>query len=394
MLSRFDALDPSVLENPYPAYARLREAGPLCRMGPGAFGVTRHSDVLALQRDPRLGSEFPEQYHHMSVGAGPAGSFFQRIMLYRDPPDHTRLRKLIGKAFTPAVVRRLRAHIEELVERLMAPALASGRCDVVSTLAYPLPVMVISKLMGIPPAAHDDVRRHSIRLGRAFSAIVPEPARGEADVAVRWLRDYIGRLLDERKTTPGDDLLSGLLRAEEDGDTLTHEEIVDNTVFSFFAGFETTVHLITNGFALLLRHPDQLERLRQDPSLVPAAVEEFLRYEAPIQGTARLVHEPLTIGGHTVRAGRVLVLMLGSANHDEAVFDDASRLDIGRQPNPHVTFGGGGHLCLGAFLARVEGQVVFDWLLRHTSVLKPAGDPVRELDTPFRAYASVPVALG
>jgi cytochrome P450 len=276
----------------------------------------------------------------------------------------------------------------------MAPAIAAGRCDVVSALAYPLPVMVISKLMAIPPAAHDDVRRHSIRLGRAFSAIVPEAARGEADAAVRWLRGYLGRLLDERRAAPGDDLLSDLLRAEEDGDTLTREEIVDNTVFSFFAGFETTVHLITNGFALLLRHPEQLERLRADSRLVPAAVEEFLRFEAPIQGTARLVHEPVAVGGRTVRAGRVLVLMIGSANHDEAVFTDPQRLDVGRAPNPHLTFGGGGHLCLGAFLARTEGQVVLEWLLRRTTALRAGGDPVRELDTPFRAYASVPVALG
>jgi cytochrome P450 len=394
LLPRYDALDPEVIEYPYPAYARLREESPLCRFGPGAYGVTRHSDVIALQRDPRLGSEFPEQYHHMSVGDGPASAFFQRIMLYRDAPDHTRLRKLVGKAFTPATVRRLRSHIEELVSQLMAPALGAGKCDVVSTLAYPLPVLVISKLMGIPPAAHDDVRRHSIRLGRAFSAIVPASARGEADEAVRWLRDYIGQLLEERRAAPGDDLLSDLLRAEEDGQKLTHEEIVDNTVFSFFAGFETTVHLITNGFALLLRHPEQLERLRRDPSLVASAVEEFLRFEAPIQGTARLVHEPVTVGGHKVRAGRVLVLMLGSANHDESVFTDPGTLDVGRTPNPHVTFGGGGHLCLGAFLARTEGQVVFEWLLRNTSTVKAAGEPVRELDTPFRAYSSVPIALG
>ncbi|WP_020519528.1 cytochrome P450 [Catelliglobosispora koreensis] len=393
MLPRFDALDPAVLEYPYPAYAKLRAEGPLCRFGPGAYGVTRHADVLALQRDPRLGSEFPDQYHHLSVGDGPASAFFQRIMLYRDPPDHTRLRKLVGKAFTPAVVRRLRAHIETLVEELMAPALKAGGCDIVSTLAYPLPVLVISKLMGIPPNAHDDVRRHSIRLGRAFSAIVPQNAREEAHEAVRWLRTYIGQLLDARRENPGEDLLSDLLRAEDDGDTLTHEEIVDNTVFSFFAGFETTVHLITNGFALLLRYPEQLERLRRDPSLVPAAVEEFLRFEAPIQGTARLVHEAVEIGGHKVRAGRVLVLMLGSANHDETVFDNPEQLDVGRAKNPHTTFGGGGHLCLGAFLARTEGQVVFEWLLRHTTQLKAAGDPVREIDTPFRAYESLPVAL-
>lgn len=390
---RFNALDARVLHDPYPTYAQLRQAGPLCRFGPGSWGVTRHADVVALQRDPRLGSEFPETYHHMSTGDGPASAFFQRIMLYRDPPDHLRLRRLVGGAFTPAIVRSMRTHIEQLVEDLMAPALAAGECDIVSQLAYPLPVLVISKLMGIPVQARDDVRAHSMRLGRAFSAVVPEHARAGANESVQWLRAYIGSLLDERRREPGDDLLSQLLRAEQDGDRLTTQEIVDNTVFSFFAGFETTVHLITNGVAALLRYPDQWQRLREEPALVTSAVEEFLRYEAPIQGTARFVREPVQIHGQTIRAGRVLVLMLGSANHDEDVFFQPDQLDIARAPNPHVTFGGGAHLCLGAFLARTEAQVVFEWLLRRTRTLKPAGPPVREVDTPFRAYAHVPVAM-
>ncbi|MFF5176438.1 cytochrome P450 [Micromonospora sp. NPDC000316] len=390
---RFDALDPAVLEDPYPTYAQLREAGPLCRIGPGSWGVTRHADVVALQRDPRLGSEFPEPYHHLSVGEGPASQFFQRIMLYRDPPDHVRLRRLMGGAFTPAVVRRMRGYIEQTVDQLLTPALETGTCDVVRDLAYPLPVLVVSTLMGIPPEAHDDVRQHAMSLGRAFSAIVPEASRGAAHESVEWLRKYIGGLLDERRAAPGDDLLSALLQAEDDGDRLSHDEIVDNTVFSFFAGFETTVHLITNGFAALLRAPDQFALLRANPGLVPSAVEEFLRFEAPIQGTARLVREPVQIGSRTVRAGRVLVLMLGSANHDEAVFRSPGTLDVTRDPNPHVTFGGGGHLCLGAFLARTEAQVAFDWVLRRTRSVEQAGELVRETDTPFRAFANVPLAV-
>jgi hypothetical protein len=390
---RFDALDPAVRDNPYPTYAELRRAGPLCRFGPGSWGVTRHEDVVALQRDPRLGSEFPEQYHHMSVGPGAASAFFARIMLYRDPPEHRRLRRLMSQAFSPAVVRKLRSHIEELVEQLLAPGLDGGQCDIVHQLAYPLPVLVISKLMGIPPQAREDVRKHSMNLGRAFSAIVPETARAEADEAVVWLRGFIGGLLDERRANPGTDLLSNLLAAEDAGDTLTHDEIVDNTVFSFFAGFETTVHLITTGFAALLQNPDQLRRLQADPTLVPTAVDEFLRYDAPIQGTARMVNEPVQIGSRTIRAGRVLVLMLGSANHDERVFTDPGRLDVGRVHNPHVTFGGGGHLCLGAFLARTEAQVVFEWVLRRLKTFEGAGELVRQVNTPFRAFESVPILM-
>ncbi|HEU4421193.1 MAG TPA: cytochrome P450, partial [Pilimelia sp.] len=373
---RFDALDPAVIEDPYPTYARLREAGPLCRFGPGGWGVTRYADVVALQRDPRLGSEFPEDYHDMSVGPGPASAFFQRIMLYRDPPEHLRLRRLMGKAFSPATVRRLRGHIEFLADQLLDPVLERGRMDVTTDLAYPLPVLVICRMMGIPPQARDDVRQRAMDLGRAFTAIVPPEGRAAAHEAVDWLRGYLGELLEERRRHPSDDLLTALLSAEEEGDTLTHDEIVDNTVFAFFAGFETTVHLITTGFAALLRFPDEARRLYADPSLVPTAVEEFLRYDAPIQGTARLVREPIEIGGRTIRPGRVVVLMIGSANHDEREFTDPDRLDVGRSPNPHLTFGGGSHLCLGAFLARMEGEVLFDRVVRRLGAIEADGEPV------------------
>jgi cytochrome P450 len=391
--AKFDAFDPAVLHDPYPTYAALRAAGPLCRFGPGSWGVTRHADVVALQQDPRLGSEFPREYHELSAGAGPASEFFARIMLYRDPPEHRRLRQLMGRAFSPAVVRQMRNHIGELVDQLLAPGLSAGRLDVVPDLAYPLPVLVVCRMMGIPAEARDDVRRHAINLGRAFSAIVPLEARQGADEAVRWLRGYLGDLLEQRRRRPGTDLLSRLLTAEDDGARLSADEIVDNTVFSFFAGFETTVHLITTGCAELLNHPDQFDRLRADPSLVPTAVDEFLRYDAPIQGTARLVREPIELAGRKIRAGRVLVLLLGSANRDERVFTDPDRLDVGRTPNPHVTFGGGAHLCLGAFLARLEGAVVFDRLARRLTAMEPAAAAVRQTDTPFRAFATVPMTV-
>ncbi len=393
MLPRLDPADPVLLADPYPTYMRLRAAGPLCRFGPGSFGVTRHADVVALQKDPRLGSEFPDEYHRFSVGDGPASAFFSRIMLYRDAPEHLRLRRLVGKAFTPAVVRRLRSYIESLVDELMTPALHRGHTEVVADLAYTLPVRVVCTLMGIPPEARDEVRRYAIDLGRAFSAIVPADSRPAADRAVRWLRGHIGSLLDQRAERPADDLLSRLLTAEDGGDSLSRDEIVDNTVFAFFAGFETTVHLITTGYVALLDNPDQWARLRADPGLAGSAVEEFLRYDAPIQGTARLVREPVEVGGRKIRAGRVLVLLLGSANRDERAFADPDRLDVAREPNPHVTFGGGSHLCLGAFLARMEGVAVFSWLASRVARIEPSGDVVQRTDTPFRAHARVPVAL-
>jgi cytochrome P450 len=390
---RFDALDPAVIDDPYPIYARLREAGPLCRMGPASFGVTRYADVAALMRDPRLGSEFPPEYHRMSVGDGPAAEFFHRIILYRDPPAHTRLRRLMSKAFSPGLVRGLAGHIGELVDELLAPARQTGRLDAVDDLAFPLPVLVVCELMGIPRADRSEVRPHALNLSKAFAAMVPEADRGAADTSVRWLQSYLTDLLAQRGRKPGRDLLSLLLQAREDGQKLTDEEIVDNAVFSFFAGFETTANLLASGCAALLEWPDQLARLRADPTLVPAAVEEFLRYDAPIQGTARLVLQPVQVGDRTVRPGRVLVLLLGSANRDGRQFTEPDRLDVGRDPNPHVSFGGGLHHCMGAALARVEGEVAFRRLLDTFALLEPAGPARRRTNTTFRAYASVPVTV-
>ncbi|WP_055483312.1 cytochrome P450 [Sphaerimonospora mesophila] len=389
---RFDALDPEVAADPYPVYRELRRAGPLCRMGPGSFGVTRYDDVVRLMRDPRLGSRFPESYHRMSAGDGAAGAFFGRIVLYRDPPEHTRLRRLIGKAFSPSLVRAFRPDLERMVDRLLDPVAARGSFDAVADLAFPLPVMAVCALMGIPEADHELIRPHAVDLGKAFAAIVPDADRPAADAAVAWLRGYLGEMLDRRRSSPGDDLLTRMLQAEEGGDRLSHEEIVDNAVFSFFAGFETTTNLIATGCAALLDHPGQQRLLRADPGLVPRAVEEFLRYDSPIQGIARMVREPVEVGGRTIRAGRVLILLLGSANRDPSRFDDPDELLVARDPNPHLAFGGGTHTCLGAALARVEADVVFRALLRRFRVLAPAA-PATRRDGTFRAYARVPIEV-
>ncbi|MEZ0073197.1 cytochrome P450 [Planotetraspora sp. GP83] len=388
---KFDAREPAVLADPYPTYRDLRAAGPLCRMGPASYGVTRYDDVAALLRDPRLGSEFPEQYHRMSAGDGPAGRFFSRIILYRDPPAHTRLRRLIGKAFSPSLVRRTRPRIERMVDALLDPAAERGAFDAVTDLAFPLPVMVVCALMGIPESDDALIRPLALDLSRAFAAIVAEPDRAAADVAVEGLRAYLGDMLARRRADPGDDLLSLLLAAEEDGARLSHDEIVDNAVFAFFAGFETTTNLISTGCAALLDHPDQQKLLRDDPDLTPGAVEEFLRYDSPIQGVARLVREDVEVGGRAIRAGRVLVLLIGSANRDPARFDDPDGLRVDRSPNPHLAFGGGTHLCLGASLARVEADVAFRALLRRFGPLSPGAPPVRETGGTLRSYASVPV---
>jgi len=390
---RFDPSDPAIRADPYPVYAALRSAAPVCRGGPAQLVVTRYHDVAALLRDPRLGNEFPEEYHVFSAGDGEASEFLRRIVLHRDPPAHTRLRRLMGQAFSPSLVRAMRARIAELVAEILAPALDRGQFDAVADLAFPLPVHVVCELTGIPSADRDEVRPRAFDLGLAFSMNVPPADRARANAAVTWLRRYIAELLKERQRVPGDDLLSQMVVAQEHGERLTHDEIVDNVVFLFFAGFETTMNMLATGCAALMDHPGELARLRADPSLAQTASDEFLRFDAPIQSRIRLVLAPVEVGGRTIRPGRVLFLLLGSANRDERQFADPDRLDIGRRPNRHLSFGGGIHHCLGAALARIEGEVVLEHFVRRFARLEPAGPPVRQVDSAFRGYASVPIAL-
>jgi cytochrome P450 len=389
----FDPTDPAVVADPYPTYRELRAAGAVCRGGPGQWVVPGYAEVATLLRDRRLGNDYPAEYHEYSSGNGPAKDFFRRIILDRDPPEHTRLRRLMGKAFSPALVRTMTDHIGRLTDDLLDRVADRGRFDAVPDLAFPLPVLVVCALLGIPPKDRELVRPRAIDLCKGFATVVPEAERAVVDDAVRWLREYVTGLLDRRRAHPSDDLLSAMLAAQEDGDVLGTSEIVDNAVFLFFAGFETTVNLIASGCSALLTHPDELARLRADRSLVPSAVEEFLRYDAPIQFTARLALDQLEIGGHTIRKGRVVVLLLGSANRDERQFERPDRLDVGRTPNQHVAFSVGAHHCLGAVLARVEGRVVFERLLSRFASLEAAGPALRRTDTTFRGLASVPVAV-
>lgn len=391
-LPRFDAGAAEVLDDPYGVYARLRADGPLCRGGPGQWVVTRHAEVSVLLRDRRLSADYPEEYHRLSVGDGPAVSFFRRIVLDRDPPEHTRLRRLMAQAFTPALVRRLARRIDSLVDELLRPAVERGRLDVVAEVALPLPVAVICELLGIPAADRVLVRPKIAELARGFALAVPPADRVVVHDAVTWLRGYVSELSDRRHAMPADDLLSTMLAAAP-GEKVHRLEIIDNAIFLFFAGFETTMNLIATGFDGLARHPRQWSRLRAAPDRAPIAVEEFLRYDAPIQAAARMVTEPLDIAGHTVRRGRLLVLLLGSANHDAQRFADPAQLDIGRAPNPHVSFGGGTHHCLGAALARIEGRAVFEWLARHCAAIQLEGTPARRRSFTFRSFVRLPVAL-
>jgi cytochrome P450 len=390
---RFEAVAATLLDDPYPAYATFRASGPVVRAGPAQWVVTRYAEVSALLRDPRLGEEFPEAYNRAAKGHGPIASFFRRIIVNRDPPYHTAVRRLMSAAFTPRLVVELGPRITALADELLEPALERGRMDVVTDLAYPLPVRVACELIGVRAGDWDAIKPWVNDLAKAFTGFVPEADRGAADAALERLRGYMADLYEERRRAPASDLVSGMAAALAGGGPLSRDEVVDNLVFLLFAAYETTVQLISTGLVLLLRHPRDLERLRADPSLLPGAVEEFLRFDSPVHSVVRLVREPVEVGGQTIRAGRVVHLFLASANHDERQFDRPEELDVLRSPNPHLSFGGGAHYCMGSALARLQAALAIGRVLERCATIEPAGEPVQRNNRTFRSYASVPVAL-
>ena len=370
------------VEDPIPLYSELRASGRLLKGGPKQWVVTHHGDVAPLLRDRRLQHQMPRMYIEFVLGGGAAADFQERSILNRDGADHTRLRTLMGRAFSASLVRRLRDHITDLVDDHLMPLLDGEPFDIVERLAHPVPVLVICELLGIDNLDRDEVARRA--------AALTDPDRTRGDENIEWARAYIGDVLADRRPDPEGDLLQRMLAAEEGDDALTHEEIVDNAILLFIAGFETTKHLITSGVVALNSFPAERARLLRDPSLSTTAVEEFLRYDGPVRALSQVAREDIEIGGHTIPEGHVAVLLTGCANHDDAVFADPARLDIGRTPNPHVAFGGGVHHCLGAMLARVEADVVFRRLAESTRVIEAAAEPVFRPATLGR-YSSVPV---
>ncbi|HVT75465.1 MAG TPA: cytochrome P450 [Acidimicrobiales bacterium] len=382
-LPTFDVLSLSSVDDPYALFAEWRAAGPLMN-GVYGWGVTRHADVAALLRDRRVGHSFPRDMMRYATGDGPFLDFQMHSILNQDGDAHTRVRRLIGQAFSAPLVRRLQSHIATLTDASLDRVLDGQVCDAVDDLAYPLPSAVICELLGLPVADRDVVRGHAERM--------VSPDTNVTDVEVLWFREYIEAALRDRTPDPDGDLLSSMLAAGERDDRLTHEEIVDHAVFLFFAGFETTRHLIASGVAALLDFPDQTARLLAEPALAKPAVEEFLRYDPPLRTVPRITFEPITIGDRTIKAGRFLQLLVGSANRDERVFADADRLDIARSPNPHLSFAAGVHHCLGAVLARLEATVVFERIAARVAALEPAGQR-RRVTATVGTYASVPIRV-
>jgi len=300
-------------------------------------------------------------------------------MLDRDPPDHTRLRSLVSKAFTPRVVEGLRPRIQQIVDGLIARAQAAGSMDLIEEFAYPIPVNVICEMMGVPVRDHERFKGWSLDIARGLDSIwlPPDSEIPRRSAAARHaISDYFRELIAQRRTSPRADLLSALIAAEEAGDKLNEEELLATCILILIAGHETTVNLIGNGVLALLRHPAELSRLRATPGLITSGVEELLRYDGPVQRTARVASADATIGGHTIPQGDMLMPFIGAADRDPAHFPEPDRLNLSRADNRHIAFGWGIHFCLGAPLARVEGQIAIDTLVRRLPRLALIGDSV------------------
>jgi pimeloyl-[acyl-carrier protein] synthase len=393
----FNPLLPEFHANPYPFYHALREKDPVHQSPMGFWVLTRYDDVVTSLRDPRFGRDGFAPLLEANYGPEGAEGNLPRSMLMRDPPDHTRLRTLVNKAFTPRVIEGMRSHIQSIVDRLLDRVQGTRTMDVIADLAYPLPVTVICEMLGVPLEDHDAIRGWSSDIARSLDAIGlladPDVVKRGGD-ARRALGEYFRRLLPERRRNPQADLLSLLIAAEEQGDRLNEGELLAMCMLLFIAGHETTVNLIGNGLLALLDHPDQLEKLRDAPALIPVAVEELLRYDSPVQRTARITNADVEIQGRRIPTGSMVVAAIGAANRDPSHFLDPDRLDIARGDNRHVAFGFGIHFCIGAPLARVEGQIALATLLRRmpTIALRTATPDWRESST-LRGLKTLPVSF-
>jgi unspecific monooxygenase len=399
----FDPSDEAFRRNPYPRYAELREQPTLPRSKDGLWVLTRHDDVLAAVRDDRLSSHPRHAPDGRGRRAGEGedapqipliGDGTIEIMLLADAPDHTRLRRLANKAFTPRAVEALRPRIVELVDGMLDAAAERGSFDVMADLAEPLPVMVICDLLGVPVEDQAQFKPWSESIGRMLDPDVPAEQLQQAIPAVMGFVQYFATLIEERRSTPADDLLSALILAESEGEKLTQPELFAMIILLFIAGHETTTNLIGNGTLALLRNPAELAALRDDPSLAVLGTEELLRYDSPVQVTARTATCDLELNGLSLSKGESVICGLAAANRDPRFVSDPESLRHSRGTPTHLAFSNGMHYCLGAPLARLEGQIAFEAMARRFPAMSLVTDepPYRDHFV-LRGLASLPVAL-
>jgi cytochrome P450 len=398
-LSLYQLLDPAVLANPYPLYRRLREHDPVhWDVFLHAWVVTSYTDVLTVLRDFSADrTPAPEQIAALGMTSlEPIAQVMAKQMLFMDAPTHTRLRKLCSTAFTPRRVDAMRSHIQDITDRLLDDVAARGRMDVIADFANPLPAIVTAELLGVPTADHVQLKSWSADFAEMLGNFQHNPDR--AGRVLRSLQDmtaYFRSAIREQERNPRDGLIHSLMTAEVDGNRLTEEEVIANTIVTMVGGQETTTNLIGNGLLTLLQNPAQLAQLRDDPSIIEPAVEELLRFESPSQHTARLAPDDVMLGGKLIRKRDAVMAVMAAANRDPERFPDPDRLDLTRPNNRHLAFGWAAHFCFGAPLARMEGQIAFSALLRRLPNLKlePATLDWRE-NLGLRGLKSLPVSFG
>ena len=363
----YDLTSSAFIEDPYRTYEQLRQKDPVHRMRLiEAWALTRYEDVQDVLADHKRFTNAERNYDYMQY----------RTFLDLDPPDHTRLRGLVSKAFTPRAVRELGPRVQELVDELLDAVAGKGRIDLISDFAFPLPVIVIAEMLGVPAQDRTRFREWSDDIALSVNPLLNSEQIERVQQATEELFEYFEGIIEQRRQAPQNDMISALLAAEEEGDRLTHEELLSTLMLLLVAGNETTRNLIGNGMLALLKNPAQLQRLREHPELLDSAINELLRYDSPVQMDARNAIDDVEIGGKRIAAGQRILAIVGAANRDPQIFANPDQLDIGRDEVSHLSFGRGIHYCLGSPLAILEGRIAFTSLLDRFSSIRLASEPV------------------
>lgn len=395
-LSLYHLLDPEVLANPYPLYARLRDEDPV-HWDPylHAWVVTRYQDVIEVfHRFSADRTPTPERLAALGMeGLAPIAQVMVRQMLFMDPPDHTRVRKLAAAAFTPRRVEQMRLRVQEIANSLIDSVIEAGEMDAMEAIANPLPAIVTAEMFGIPASDHRMLKDWSQDFAEMLGNFQHNPGRAtQVRRSLEGMTEYFSEAVKQQRTHPTAGLISAMTSAEVEGDRLTQEEVVANLIITMVGGQETTTNLVGNGLLTLLRWPDEMRRLRDDPSLMPSAVEELLRFESPSQHTARLAVADVEMGGKLIKQRDAVIAVMGAANRDPERFQDPDRLDLSRQDNRHTAFAWASHFCFGAPLARLEGQIVLTTLLRRMPEIQLKSSPIEwRANLGLRGLTALPV---
>ncbi|MDE2377803.1 cytochrome P450 [Bradyrhizobium sp.] len=392
-----ERLTPEFYENPYPTYRALRENEPLKRLPNGTVFLTRYDDLVAVYKNTRMFSSDKKKEFAPKYGTSLLYEHHTTSLVFNDPPSHTRVRRLIMGALSPRAIASMEGDLVALVDRLLDSVAARRDFDLIEDFAAAIPIEVIGNLLGVPHAEREPLRDWSLTILGALEPVVSPQAFSRGNQAVKDMLVYLETLVERRRQKPGNperDVLTRLIQGEENGERLTEKELLHNCIFLLNAGHETTTNLIGNGLVALLTHPDQKQRLVQNPDLIRTAVEEMLRYESSNQLGNRMTTEQVELGGLALEAGTSITLCIGAANRDPAQFPDAETFDVARTPNRHLAFATGAHQCAGMALARLEGAIAISRFLARFPTYALNGAPVRGGRVRFRGFLRVPCTTG